>query len=354
MVTVCSESYVERADSGKGGVGYERLIVTAEVIASIDTIKFVPVVRGNRGDNKTPVFLGPRLYVDFDDDQLYEQQLEILARDLHSSPNLLKPELGENPFSGDRPQQLTVATPTPVVDFNFWFSEHEQRAQTGIANVGLNGHMEFRVGLRQPIAKSQVELLSAVKRSNIRHFGWPIAVVIDSKEEFKPRPVEDGIEAEVSIRDDTDSSRISYDYWAAKNDGKFYLLQSLFEDSREQGKIFFNTRIVRVAETLLFLDSYYKHLGVATDAIVDVRFTHLNIRGRELDTSNPRRHVISRRIDANSSTTNLSIPLGEIQPSLLEHVKNVCAPFFMLFDYKEFDDEIYEEVVSAFERGDVV
>ena len=45
VLLICSENYVARAESGLGGVGYERLIVTADVVQNIDTKKFIPVVR---------------------------------------------------------------------------------------------------------------------------------------------------------------------------------------------------------------------------------------------------------------------------------------------------------------------
>src|SRR4051794_3888038 len=43
VVMICTGTYVAKAEAGKGGVGYERLIVTAEVVAKIDTIKFIPI-----------------------------------------------------------------------------------------------------------------------------------------------------------------------------------------------------------------------------------------------------------------------------------------------------------------------
>jgi hypothetical protein len=46
VLMICSPTYVTKAEKGVGGVGYERLIVTAEVVASIDTSKFIPILRG--------------------------------------------------------------------------------------------------------------------------------------------------------------------------------------------------------------------------------------------------------------------------------------------------------------------
>src|SRR5262245_19864402 len=65
VILVCSDKYVTKSEAGKGGVGYERLIVTAELVQTIDTKKFLPIVRNNGTANKIPNFLGPRLYVDF-------------------------------------------------------------------------------------------------------------------------------------------------------------------------------------------------------------------------------------------------------------------------------------------------
>jgi len=61
VVLVCTESYVKKAEAGSGGVGYELLILTAELVQNIDTKKFIPLVRNNSLKGKVPNFLGPRL-----------------------------------------------------------------------------------------------------------------------------------------------------------------------------------------------------------------------------------------------------------------------------------------------------
>jgi len=100
VLMVCSAAYVQKADGGRGGVGYERLIVTAEFVQSIDTIKFIPILRANNGSKKIPLFMGPRRYIDFEDDAADAVNLNELAREIHGVPALSKPPLGENPFSG--------------------------------------------------------------------------------------------------------------------------------------------------------------------------------------------------------------------------------------------------------------
>src|SRR5436309_2313566 len=42
VILVCTDKYVDRAEKGAGGVGFERLVVTAELVQTIDTKKFLP------------------------------------------------------------------------------------------------------------------------------------------------------------------------------------------------------------------------------------------------------------------------------------------------------------------------
>ena len=96
VILVCSSTYVEKAEAGTGGVGFERLIVTGEVVQNIDTRKFIPLVRGNPTEPRIPRFLGPRLYIDFNDDAAYETKREELLRELLGAPRAAKPVMSRN------------------------------------------------------------------------------------------------------------------------------------------------------------------------------------------------------------------------------------------------------------------
>ena len=129
VVMVCSGDYVRKAEGGVGGVGFERLIVTSEVVQSIDTIKFIPAIRNNNSKATVPSFLGPRFYVDFRNDHEYQDKLEELARHIHGAPATSKPPIGPNPFSGTPP--ATPATSQPIVnqekllDSEWFIQEHK-------------------------------------------------------------------------------------------------------------------------------------------------------------------------------------------------------------------------------------
>src|SRR5207249_6676973 len=128
-----------------------------------------------------------------------------------------------------------------------WLQQQQSIASAGLADAGRSGFMEVRAALDPPkISKTQAELNEAAKAAEIRTFGWPIAVYLN-RDYARPKARADGIIAQ--IRTDT---KQSYDYWSIRRNGDFYFVGSLFEDERRPGFVFFNTRIVRVTEALLY------------------------------------------------------------------------------------------------------
>jgi hypothetical protein len=356
VVLICSASYVSKSEMGVGGVGFERLIVTAEVVQSIDTTKFIPILRGSTPDKKLPIFLGPRLYIDFENDGDYETKLIELARTIHDAPAVSKPALGPNPFSGKVPlvpSSAAAIAHTPEGRFeNDWFATEQTKASAGIAKLGLEGQMELRVAIAPPLQKSQIELLNAVKQSEIRTFGWPIGITLESRDEYRPRPYGDGIRAEVSIGDNS-MSRQSYDYWSLRSNGDFFLLQSLFEDSRKRGEIFFDTRVVRVTESLMFIERLYTALGAQPDSKVAIRVAHRGLNDRTLTSASSYRSVSPRKSSESQSSSELVTVLGTMHKTRVTDVRKLLDPMFMLFDFMQFNVEVYDDIVRSFEEGRV-
>jgi len=255
----------------------------------------------------------------------------------------VKPPLGPNPFSGSAPTTTgtgRTAGPTGVTASgqllldDAWFAKEASAATAGIAKVKLLGHMELRLSLHAEINKSQLELLNAAKASQIRTFGWPIGLVA-TREEYGPRPYPDGIRTEISIDQSAMTGRPSYDYWALRSNGDFYLLQSLFEDDRAEKKIFFNTRIVRVTESLMFASKLYSTLGVGPETRLSVRVTHRGLAGRELTSAGGNRFIWpSTPTQADESRSEIVVAVGSILETIVDDVRRLLAPLFMLFDFK--------------------
>jgi len=97
IIMVCTENYVKKANEGKGGVGYEKMIITSNLLQSIDENKIIPIVRQS-GTSTIPTFLKTKLYLNFSKKSDFEYGFDELIRTIHKSPILKKPEIGNNPF----------------------------------------------------------------------------------------------------------------------------------------------------------------------------------------------------------------------------------------------------------------
>lgn len=98
VLVICTDQYVNKANSDEGGVGYERMIVNSELLKNLGTDKFIPIIRESSGKEKTPAFFGTRFYADFREDNRFDVECEKLIRALHKIPIVEKPPLGKNPF----------------------------------------------------------------------------------------------------------------------------------------------------------------------------------------------------------------------------------------------------------------
>ena len=94
VIIVCSENYTRKANKVSGGVGFEKMIITNEIVKNIGTEKFIPIVRNNP-KCKIPIFLGSRLYIDFNNDKSYLDRLKSLLQEIHQF--FYKPTIGPKP-----------------------------------------------------------------------------------------------------------------------------------------------------------------------------------------------------------------------------------------------------------------
>jgi hypothetical protein len=98
VLMVCTESYVQKADNGEGGVGYEKMIMTSALLSKIDQSKIIPVIR-QHGQKATPTFMASKLYIDFSNDEDAEYSYDDLLRTLLDAPLFVKPEIGASNFA---------------------------------------------------------------------------------------------------------------------------------------------------------------------------------------------------------------------------------------------------------------
>lgn len=97
VLMICTDQYVHKANSGAGGVGYEKMIVTSDMMKSIDSNKVIPIIR-QAGTHSVPTFLKSKLYIDFSSDDDAEFAFDELIRSLIGAPLFQKPPIGNAPF----------------------------------------------------------------------------------------------------------------------------------------------------------------------------------------------------------------------------------------------------------------
>ncbi len=97
IIMICTDTYVTKANNGLGGVGYEKMIITAEYMNQIGTKKVIPLIRQD-GTQNVPTFLGGRLHINFSREDEFELQFDNLLREIHEAPLFKEPPVGNNPF----------------------------------------------------------------------------------------------------------------------------------------------------------------------------------------------------------------------------------------------------------------
>ncbi len=100
VIVICTPYYVEKANARKRGVGYEGTMITAELYQNSETTKFIPIIRQSSGNKKTPDFLRTRVYIDFTDDNQFDEKFDELLREIHQAQRIQKPPIGKNPYAG--------------------------------------------------------------------------------------------------------------------------------------------------------------------------------------------------------------------------------------------------------------
>jgi hypothetical protein len=99
VLIICDKQYAEKANSRKGGVGDETMVISPEVYAKSEETKYIPIIfeRDENGKEYTPIYLKSRIYIDLSDNDEYEKNYDKLLRVLHNKPENSKPALGKMP-----------------------------------------------------------------------------------------------------------------------------------------------------------------------------------------------------------------------------------------------------------------
>jgi hypothetical protein len=141
VLAICTDAYVQKSNEGRGGVGYEKMILTAQLMQNIASDRIIPVVRSGTQIQPLPTFLSSRVYIDFRDNLSFEAKYGELIRDIHGKQIKPRPSIGQNPFSA------SVLDMPPIVSFGA--ERYVSPAMSGTATFDYsnnNGRYTFGAG----------------------------------------------------------------------------------------------------------------------------------------------------------------------------------------------------------------
>lgn len=98
VIVVGSSGYLEKSrKADNGGVQYEDMIISSEMMTNIASTKFIPVVRNGTFEECLPAKLSKRSGFDFSDESKYEDTVDELARAIYDIAECPRPTLGPIP-----------------------------------------------------------------------------------------------------------------------------------------------------------------------------------------------------------------------------------------------------------------
>lgn len=140
VLCICSDKYIEKANRGIGGAGYEKRIIASEMMNNSDKRYIIPIIKGNSRTEKVPTFLSGLRYVDFDNRNYFDCYQELLER-IYDEDIRKKPPLGKNPFvSTEISDQITTKLNIEKINFHTPFLEgkvaFDYKKNSGLYQIG--------------------------------------------------------------------------------------------------------------------------------------------------------------------------------------------------------------------------
>lgn len=372
VVLVCTPTYAQRSNIPSGGVGYERNIISAEMLQSRDLRpKFIPVLRSGDFDSALPIYLGSKFAIDFRPSREEADAFHELLRAIHEAPPPSKPALGPSPFTGMAapvtPANVTVAVATPIAPVNIpagavSVSGHveswEQRAlgrfnflrETKInkekGDPFASGYWQASFALQGLLRDvSLPEMLEILRKSKTNRTGWDVGWV-PTREGIAPYPFQDGIE--VWLAEDGGKWSAHSDFWRAEKFGTFSLFRGYQEDEADFAQRYpkiqldYSLALWRVSEFLLYLESFAGNLG-ASPLSANIRIRWTGLENRRLGNHNAMSSfgMLQERICRQPSVESVFHidSTSTVKKTLIRDVQAITRPLFEVFDFFSLSEE---------------
>lgn len=380
VILICTPTYAQRSNIPSGGVGYEKSIISAEMLQSRDLKpKFIPVLRAGDFDSALPTYLGSKFAIDFRSSREQAHALDELLRAIHEVPPSSRPALGPNPFTdvatpvisasptvAVAPSIVPVNIPPRTVGVSGHVESWEQRAlgrfnflrKTRInkekGDPFTSGHWQASFALQGSLRDATLpELLEILRKSNTNRTGWDIGWV-PTREGIAPYPFQDGIE--VWLAEAGGKGPSHSDFWRAEKIGTFSLFRGYQEDDADFAKRYpkitldYSLVLWRVSEFLLYLENFGRNLG-AGPLTANIRIRWTGLENRRLGNYKSmlgfgmlEEHICRQpSVESVFYIDNTSI----VKKTLIRDVQTITRPLFEVFDFFSLDQEQVKALVQG-------
>jgi len=137
----------------------------------------------------------------------------------------------------------------------------------------------------------------------------------------------------------------------------FFLLKSLFEDSEyshQPNCIYFNTRVIRITETLLYANRLYSGFDVPPNAQIKIGIRHGGLKNRVLSAVGGRIFPLNYKSVEDEVYTEVETTLDKIKPEMVGLVGEFTEQLFIVFDFFKLERNILEDIVNNYIKGKIV
>jgi len=368
VLLVCTPTYREKSNIPKGGVGYEKNIISAELLQSKGTRpKFIPILRSGGIDTAVPTYLESKYAVDFRASQDEERALTELLGAIHGAQPSSKPPLGPNPFSASD-LGAPVATDTsapgePKIEVSGHVEAWAQRVKGRFdflrqdriappkADPFERGYWQASFALQgQLTGVSLPELRARLKAAVTGRTGWNIGWV-PSREGIAPYPFEDGVE--VWLAEGGGKGAAHSDFWRAEKIGTFAVFRGYQEDEPDFAERFpglgldYSLMSWRIAEFLLYLESFANQLAPGKVA-ANGSFRWTGLKGRRLGAH---KHEDEDKVGiCRQESVEVSFRVDDtstVKRILTSKVQEILQPLAGAFDFVTFDEPEVKELLKG-------
>lgn len=367
VILICTPLYAEKSNIPRGGVGYEKNIISAEMLQSSDLRpKFIPILRKGTFDNALPTYLGSKYAIDFREPQNQVGALDELLRAIYKQPHPEKPPIGQNPFENSE-SKTTISSAAQTVSPSIISTKIQQDQDILVWEKEVSGRFEYLcsnrlnkekenpfsngfwqasfVLLSKPGITSLKDFLDKLRASETGRTGWDIGWV-PTRAGIAPYPYQEGIE--VWLAEDGDKGPGHSDFWRAEPSGRFALFRGYQEDETDfrerlnlQERIIdFSLLLWRASEFLLYLGSFSKQMLVG-DSKAILKITWRGLENRRIGYHKGFNKQYENYIclqDMVSSTYEIAV-CGDIKKNLIHDVHTITRPLFEAFAFFSITEE---------------